>query len=530
MKKLELKISVVDFLPGMKKFLDQKKIRDFGISEENESIHDVFSRVSSEITKIENQFSSREKTLQFEKQILDAMENQKFIPSTTILMNIGRFENAPLSACAVPPVNLHKNLSEIKKSVDYFHFSGMGTGFHFDGVEDPIPLIEYLNQIGIDGQNNEKQLRPVGNMGTLSIDHPKIIEFVKLKTEDENKQWVFDFSVNIPNAILEKISKKSSITLKNGQIINTKEILNSIAESIYKTGDPGLVFIDRLNDDNQVPSAGDYESLAPCGEIGLSFGETCQFSYINLGEFIKNDKINYEEMKKTIFLVVRFLDDVVEYNISRYLNEIIKNITKDKRKIGLGVCGLADLLKKLKLDYDSEQTRSVVENLFSYINYVSKKASIKLSKERGSFGKFNESKYVTEDNIIEKYSKKPTETITENQWIELEKEIKESGVRNCATIALPPTGRSSLIIRASQSIEPYFEKMLRISSENQLLMIASIQKFVDESISKTVNVNENTTFGEIEKIIKKSITLNLKGVTIYRDKSRNYQPAKLNKT
>jgi ribonucleoside-diphosphate reductase alpha chain len=235
-------------------------------------------------------------------------------------------------------------------------------------------------------------------------------------------------------------------------------------------------------------------------------------------------------MKKTIFLVVRFLDDVVEYNISRYLNEIIKNITKDKRKIGLGVCGLADLLKKLKLDYDSEQTRSVVENLFSYINYVSKKASIKLSKERGSFGKFNESKYVTEDNIIEKYSKKPTETITENQWIELEKEIKESGVRNCATIALPPTGRSSLIIRASQSIEPYFEKMLRISSENQLLMIASIQKFVDESISKTVNVNENTTFGEIEKIIKKSITLNLKGVTIYRDKSRNYQPAKLNKT
>lgn len=521
--------STFEFLPEIKKFLDQKKIHDFGISEENESIHDVFSRVSSEITKIENQFSSREVTSQFKKQILDMLENQKLIPSTTILMNAGRFENAPLSACAVPPINLHEDLSEIKKSVDNFHFNGMGTGFHFDDIEDPIPLIEYLNQIGIDGQNNEKQLRPVGNMGTLSIDHPKIIEFIKLKTENENKQWVFNFSVNIPNAILEELSKKGSITLKNGQKIDTEEILDSIAESIYKTGDPGLVFIDRLNDDNQVPSAGEYESLAPCGEVGLSSGETCQFSYINLGEFVKNNKIDYEELKKTIFIAVRFLDDVVEYNISRYSNEASRNITKDKRKIGLGVCGFADLLKKLKLDYASKQANDIAENLFSYINYVSKKASVELAKERGAFGKFSESKYVTEENIIRKYSKKPTKIITENQWIELDKEIKESGIRNCATIALPPTGRSSLIIGASQSIEPYFEEMLDISPENQLLITASIQKFIDESISKTVNVNEDITVEEIKMIIKKSIALNLKGVTIYRDKSRNYQPTKLNK-
>lgn len=444
-------------------------------------------------------------------------------------MNAGRFEKMPLSACTVPPIDLHNYLSEIKKSVDNSHFSGMGTGFHFDDIEDPIPLIEYLNQIGIDDQNNEKQLRPVGNMGTLSIDHPKIIEFIKLKTKDENKQWVFNFSVNIPNTILEEISKKGSITLKNGQRIDTEEILDIIAGSIHKTGDPGLVFVDRLNDDNQVPSAGEYESLAPCGEVGLSSGETCQFSYINLGEFVKNGKIDYEELEKTIFLAVRFLDDIVEYNISRYSNDTSKNITKNKRKIGLGACGFADLLKSLKLAYDSEQARNIAENLFSHINYISKKASVQLAKERGAFGKFSESKYATEENIIKKYSEKPTEIITENQWAELEKEIKENGIRNCATIALPPTGRSSLIIGASQSIEPHFEGMLDISPEDQLLMTASIQKFIDESISKTVNVSKNTTIEQIKGIIKKSIALNLKGITIYRDKSRNYQPTKLNK-
>lgn len=516
-------------LSETKKFLDQKKLHDFGISKENESIHEVFNRVSLEITEIEAQFSSKEVALEFRKKILDLLENQKLIPSTTILMNAGRFENMPLSACVVPPIDLHKNLSEIKKSVDNFHFSGMGTGFHFDDLEDPLPLIEYLNQIGIDGQNNEKQLRPVGNMGTLSIDHPKIIEFIKLKTEDKNKQWVFNFSVNISNTILEEISKEGSITLKNGQRIDTEEILDIIAESIHKTGDPGLVFVDRLNDDNQVPSAGEYESLAPCGEVGLSSGETCQFSYINLGEFVKNGKIDYEELERTIFPVVRFLDDIVEYNIPRYSNDTSKNITKDKRKIGLGVCGFADLLKSLKLAYDNEQARNIAENLFSYINYISKKASVQLAKERVAFGKFSESKYASEENVIKKYSRKPTKTVTKNQWTELEKEIKENGIRNCATIALPPTGRSSLIIGASQSIEPHFEEMLGVSPEDQLLMVSSIQKFVDESISKTINLSEDITPEQIKKIIKKSITLNLKGITIYRDKSRNYQPTKLNK-
>jgi ribonucleoside-diphosphate reductase alpha chain len=235
---------------------------------------------------------------------------------------------------------------------------------------------------------------------------------------------------------LEEIKNNGTITLRDGKQIKADDILHEIAKSIYISGDPGLVFVDRLNEDNednQVPTAGEYESLAPCGEVGLSPGETCAFSYLNLGEFVKNETINYSDLEKTIIDIVRFLDDVVEYNIERYSNQTSKDITIDKRKIGLGVCGFADLLDKLKLSYNSSEARKIAEDLFSFINYVSKKASIILAQERGSFGKFEESKYLDNDNIIRKYSTKPTNTVSQSQWIELQKDIREKGIRNCAT-------------------------------------------------------------------------------------------------
>jgi len=512
-----------------KKFLDQQKIFKFGICKKNESIHDIFKRVAKSISKIEKSFSNNNKALDFEKRIINLLEDKKVIPNTTILMNAGRFNKEPLSACSVPPVDLKKNLKKVKKTVDNFHLNGMGTGFNFDDLKNPIDIIEHLNQIGIEGQNNKKQLRPVGNMGTISINHPQILNFIKIKIDDKDKQWIFNFSINISNNALKKIKNKETIKLKNGKNIAAEKLLNKISESILISGDPGLVFVDRLNQDNQVISAGKYESLAPCGEIGLTKGETCQFSYINLGKFVKNKKINYFELKETINDSIRFLDNIVEYNISKYSNKISQNITKDKRKIGLGVCGFSDMLNKLKIDYKSKKARNIAEDLFSFINFISKEASVNLAKERGSFRKYKESKYVRKNNIIIKYAKQPTNTVSRKDWLDLDKKIKKNGIRNCATIALPPTGRSSLLIKASQSIEPSFKNTLKISPNNQLLMLASIQKFVDESISKTINIPENYTVKKIKEIIKKAINLPLKGITIYRDKSRSFQPIKLNK-
>lgn len=508
-------------------FISENKLFQFGIAEKGEDILSIFHRVIDSIAKIETVYSSEESIDQFKKETFQLLKDKKLIPCTPILMNAGRIEGAPLSACAVPPVDLGGDLEKVKMIVDYFHNSGMGTGFNFDEIDDPVEIIQYLNQIGVEGQKSDKQLRPVGNMGSLSITHPKIIDFIEIKNNRKDHPWVFNFSVNLDEDKINKIKQGTMITLKNGELVSSTELLNRISMSIHTSGEPGLVFVDRLNRDNQVPSAGEYKSLAPCGEVGLVEGETCQFSYLNLGKFVEAGQLNYEGLRRAVEIGVRFLDDVVDYNITRYESDLSKEITKRKRKIGLGVCGLADLLDKLNIKYDSPKAIELAENVFSFINFVSKKMSLKLAIERGAFDDFKKSKYVTEENIIRRFSQQETQTVSKNDWLALETEVKKYGIRNCSTTALPPTGRSSLIIMASQSIEPHFTDMLKISPKDQLLMISAIQKFIDESISKTINVSQMTSVDEIKEILLMAMDLNLKGITIYRDKSRDNQPKEI---
>ncbi|MDD2647026.1 MAG: ribonucleotide reductase N-terminal alpha domain-containing protein [Patescibacteria group bacterium] len=508
-------------------FISEEALYKFGIAEKGENILRIFQRVVDAVAEVETIYSDQERVDRFKAQIFQLLKDKKFIPSTPILMNAGRMKNEPLSACIVPSVDLGGDLSRVKRVVDNLHNSGMGTGFNFDDIEDPTPIIEYLNNIAIEGQASDKQLRPVGNMGSLAITHPRITDFIQIKNAHKNRPWIFNFSVNVDEDSAHKIKNGEPIISKDGRTVSSTEIIDQMARSIYTSGEPGLSFVDRLNRDNQVPSAGAYKSLAPCGEVGLAEGETCQFSYINLGQFVNDGSIDYDGLKQAIELVVRFLDDTVEYNISRYESDASRDIAKKKRKIGLGVCGFADLLAKLKIDYASPEAIELARNIFSFINYISKKTSSELALERGAFGDFEKSRYVGDDSIIRRYSRQETETVSRDSWLALDAEIREHGIRNCATVSLPPTGRSCLIIKASQSIEPFFRDMLRISPKDQLLIISAIQEFVDESISKTVNVSEDTTVDEIKNILLMAIDLNLKGITIYRDKSRNGQPIKI---
>jgi ribonucleoside-diphosphate reductase alpha chain len=268
--------------------------------------------------------------------------------------------------------------------------------------------------------------------------------------------------------------------------------------------------------------------MAPCGEVGLSRGETCQFSYINLGEFVKDGAVDYQALKETIAISMRFLDNVVDYNIVHHKNDQSRQMAEDKRKVGLGVCGFADLLKAMSLRYGSPESITLADNLFSFINFESKKASVALAKERGAFGAFKESELATgSGKLLERLKSSVSQVVNTEDWLELVAEIKQSGIRHCSTIALPPTGRSSQVIGASQSIEPHFSEFLEVTSHEQLEMIATIQKFVDESISKTINVSHETTVEQIAQIIMDAIKHNLKGITIYRDGSRSNQPKKL---
>jgi ribonucleoside-diphosphate reductase alpha chain len=513
-------------LPG---FLDNETLRKWKIIGEKETLKNAFTRVAKSIASLESSYEDGD-VAGFEAAIMSQLLLKKIIPSTPILMNAGRFENVPLSACIVPPIELKDDWLKIKTIVDELHLQGMGTGFNFDETDEPIRMIKFLNQVGIDGQKDERQLRPVGNIGTMSLDNPRIIEFINLKSNAEigHEDWVFNLSVSLTDDQIGKILNKEDIDFLDGRKISANEILENLARAIWLSGDPGLVFMDRVRADNVVPSAGESVSVAPCGEIGLARGESCQFLYINLGKFVNKDKVNYEELEDAVKLSIHFLDNVVDYNIKNTSNLKSASMMRNKRKIGLGVCGLDDLLRSLSLRYGSEESIKLAGELLSFINYHSKRASVELAKQRGSFEMFDESQFASGDSyVMNRLASEQTETVSKNEWLDLIKEIKERGIRHCATISLPPTGRSSQIIRASQSIEPNFKDFLEVASYEQISMMATIQKFVDESISKTINVKNETTIDEIKQILLDSMEHKLKGITIYRDGSRSNQPEKM---
>ena len=513
-------------LPG---FLDNETLRKWKIIGEKETLKNAFARVAKNIASLEDAYDDGD-IAGFEVSIMNQLLSKKIIPSTPILMNAGRFDNVPLSACVVPPIELKDDWSKLKTKVDELHLQGMGTGFNFDEADDPIYIIKFLNQVGIDGQKNERQLRPVGNIGTMSLNNPKIIEFINLKNDAEirNEDWVFNLSVSLNDEQINKILNNEDIALADGRKISANEILNNLAKAIWLSGDPGLVFMDRVRADNAVPGAGESISMAPCGEIGLARGESCQFSYINLGKFVNNGEINYKELEDTINFSIHFLDNVVDYNIKNNNNSESVLMMRNKRKIGLGVCGFNDLLRSLSLRYGSKESIKLAGELMSFINYHSKKASLELAKQRGAFEMFDKSQFASGNSyLMDRLASKQTKTVSKNEWLDLIKKNKENGIRHCATISLPPTGRSSQIVGASQSIEPNFKDFLKVASHEQISMIAEIQKFVDESISKTINVKNETTVDEIKQILIDSMKHNLKGITIYRDGSRSNQPEKM---
>lgn len=512
-------------LPG---FLDTKTLRKWKILDEKENLNDAFNRIAKSISVYDDNYS-KGNSKKFEEEIIELIKSKKIIPSTPILMNAGRFDKVPLSACVVPPVELKEDWKKIKAKVDELHFQGMGTGFNFDETDQPVELIKFLNQVGLDGKKDERQLRPVGNIGTMSLDNPKILEFINLKDNAEigHEDWVFNLSVSLDNNQIDQILNNEEIVLRNGEKISSEEMLNNISKAIWLSGDPGLAFMGRVREDNTVPGAGESVSMAPCGEIGLARGEACQFSYINLGKFVKEGVIDYEGLKETIDFSVHFLDNVVDYNIKNSSSPEGVAMAENKRKIGVGVCGFDDLLKGLSLEYGSDESIKLAKNLFSFINYQSKLASLELAKERGAFKMFNESEFVGDCHMMNRLSSEETETVSREQWLKLIVDIKKEGIRHCSTMALPPTGRSSQIIGASQSIEPDFIDFLKVNSHQQIEMLAAIQKFVDESISKTINVKNETTVEEIKQMLLDSIHHDLKGITIYRDGSRSNQPMKM---
>ncbi len=554
------------FLPSKQALSVLKKGK---ILQTNETAAEMVERVVSTILEIEKKYNTNnEEVKSFAQELTNLIDEKKIIFSTPVLTNAGNVNKRPLSACTVPPIDLKEDLNKIKKMVNIYHQEGLGTGFNFDDLEDPLPMLHFLNNVAIEGAASGKENRPVGNMGLLSVNHPKIKEFIKAKPQSD-KNWKFNISVNITDDFIAAYYNGQSYFLKNGQKCYPKEIIELIATCSLPSGDPGVIFMDRLNSDNPVPNLGDYYSVAPCAEVGLIPGETCQFACLNLSDFFDHDGIFYKkDFIKAIRLLTRSLDNTLDINIENFQIRASSDISKLKRKIGIGICGVADLLVKLKIAYDSKLARELIKDLVLLINYISKDESSNLAIVRGSFLAFSESLYNFKPSFIEKkYQHIDSKYVTREDWLKLDKKIKLKGLRNCSTVSLPPTGRSGLIIDASTGVEPLFnlfkssdlhkelvsdlkkfnldvdrfkkliietgscqnlnlpqeiraiyKKSIEITPHSQLEMIKEIQKGVDESISKTINLKKDSCAEDIKKIILAAYSAGLKGITIYVNK------------
>jgi len=511
----------------------------------DETVFNVFDRSCTFLADSGVKFYGATKKEQVRERFLHHVCTFELILGSPILTNAGRRETKSISSCSIPPVKLGSmSRQEIAKMVGDYHTRGMGTGFCLDDLSDPIEMVKYLNHIAISEVQNGLIERSVGNMGVLSIDHPLALAFIRIKKDNPQiKEWKFNLSVNVTDEFLSCLTDKRPFTLKNGKRVDPALLMHEIAASAHATGDPGLIFMDRINQLNRVPQAGRYKTVVTCGETSLFEGEVCQFSYLNLPRFLDQQKINKEALREAIHTAVLQLDNAVEANVARMPNVQSAEIISSLRRIGIGVCGFAEVLQAMGLAYGSAEAREVARDLMSFINFESKWASVQLAIERGPFKLFDHPQ-TRRDLFITPFAKQPTNFVTPGDWQRLSHSFESHKIRNIATTILPPSGRSSIMAGVSASIEPpfrlipdaafknalerhsrlhgyrgnlqriydevaggrslqetdlparvkeIFKTALELTPEEHLGMTAAFQQHTDEGISKTINVPAQAT-------------------------------------
>lgn len=554
----------------------QRKAADGTLTE---TPQEMFWRVASAIAEEDLKYTEDE-IESLARDFYDLMVSWKFLPNSPTLMNAGA-ALGQLSACFVLPVG--DSIEEIFDAVKYaamIHKSGGGTGFSFTrlrpkdsrvgstgGVASgPVSFLKIFNTAT--EQIKQGGTRRGANMGILRVDHPDIVEFIRAK-EKEGEFNNFNLSVGLTERFMEAVERNESINLVNPATgektgsAGARELFDLLVDKAWQSGDPGIVFLDRINRDNPTPGQGEIESTNPCGEQPLLPYEACNLGSINLSRFYlpghnQDDDpllegVDWEELRRVIHLSVHFLDNVID--ASRFPLKRIEETVRRNRKIGLGVMGFADLLYQLEIPYNSEKGIEAAERLMAFLSSEGRKASAELAKSRGPFPAYPESRYV---------------------------ELKEGPFRNATITTIAPTGTLSIIAGCSSGIEPLFalcftrnildgEKFLEVNphfeaainkldlSDREVLeetsrtgsiknmdslppemrktfvtamdmepiwhlrMQAAFQRHTDNAVSKTVNLPNSATRQDIHDIYMQAWKEGCKGVTVYRDGCKSSQ-------
>jgi ribonucleoside-diphosphate reductase alpha chain len=535
------------------------------------------------------------------------MTRLEFLPNSPTLMNAGK-PGGQLSACFVLPVpDSLEAIFDTLKHAALIHQSGGGTGFSFarlrprgdqlkftSGITSgPISFMEVYN--AATEAIKQGGTRRGANMGILRIDHPDIEEFIAVKN-DLSRLTNFNISVAVTDAFMEAVKADKPFDLihpntkKVTKTLPARDLMRQIVDCAWQTGEPGLVFIDRINADNVTPGVGAMEATNPCGEVPLLPYEACNLGSINLGKMITQSsegvpQLDWARFKNAIQLGVHFLDNVITQNTFPIAE--IQGMVEGNRKIGLGLMGWADALVQLGIPYNSEAAITLAGHVMSFLNYHAKHRSMVLAQARGRFPFFNESVYKEGDWLSRKFKGDSASVIPDHDWADLDVAIAIHGLRNATTLCLAPTGTISIIAGASGGIEPlyalvfqrnvmertelieinpFFESALKarglysealmqkisglssiqavselpndvrhlfvtahdISPTWHVRMQAAFQRHSDNAVSKTINFPESATPEQIEETYELAYDMGLKGITVYRDNSRMLQPMSVN--
>ncbi len=560
--------------PNSLKVLQRRYLSKDEAGNPTENPSDMFIRVAENIASAERSWGADEAAVaEVARDFYSLMTALDFLPNSPTLMNAGR-ELQQLSACFVLPVeDSMESIFGAVRDTALIHKSGGGTGFSFSrlrpggdqvrstqGVSSgPVSFMRVFNQ----ATEAVKQggTRRGANMGVLRIDHPDILKFIKCKADGDFAN--FNISVALTEDFMEAVRAGGSYELRNPRskeavgFLDAREVYELIVQMAWSTGDPGIIFIDRINRDNPTPQLGEIESTNPCGEQPLLPYEACNLGSVNLSQFVtlteSGADVEWDRLADVVHRGVRFLDDVIEVN--HYPLPQIDELARGNRKIGLGVMGWADMLIKMGLGYDSDEAVALGEKVMGFIDAEGKSASRALAATRGAFPNFKGSIYDTPG---------------------------AAPIRNATVTTIAPTGTLSIIANCSSGVEPLFavsyvrtvmdnDRLVEvnplfediaikrgfysrelmqliadhgtvkgieevpvdvqsafvtahdISPDWHLRMQAAFQKHTDNAVSKTVNFGHEATPDDVRYVYDLAYELGVKGVTIYRDGSKENQ-------
>ena len=588
---------------------------------------DVFKRAASFVAMAESRYGSDIKY--FSKEFFRLLSELRFIPNSPTLMNAGTRRHQ-LAACFVVPVEDDTNtILDALRVTALIMKTGAGAGFDFSrlrprgdiiagtggrssGPVSFMKLFDVLTDVIKEGGKRRGAM-----MGLLHDWHPDVLDFIRSKCGSSRIFENFNLSVGIHDAFMKALEEDGEWALFNPRtcrevrdavsedlarareacrpwaVVRAKEVFENIVECAWASGDPGAVFIDRLNEHNPTPHLGKIHAVNQCGETPLLDWEACNLGSVNLVKYVESGRIKWEELARDVRLAVRFLDDVID--MSWYPDPRIEEAVLRTRKVGLGVMGLADMLVELGLPYDSHDALYIADKLMEFIAYHARAESNELARERSPYpefprsiharGRFNWEPQVPASEIydlsaVSDDARRIVDDRPPLDWDALRKEMRE-GTRNASVTTVAPTGSISIIANVTSGIEPFFalvyvrevsigrflevnkylkhalkregilsrDKLLEVAKarsvaeiawlpekwrrllrtahdidpEWHLRMQAVFQRWVDNAVSKTVNIRHDAPVGEVARVFKLAWRLGCKGITVFRDRSKPEQ-------